>query len=241
MSTYRVCGLDLGKSIDFTALTLLQWSEWQPGAPPIVYNVPALRRWPLGTSYVELSAWMVKFFRSFTPSPIEPLPLFVVDETGVGVAVVEMIREALIDAKLFPRMVAVTITGGSQANNFASGRWRVAKKQLASTLVKLFQSHRIAISNKLPEAATLVKEAQNFSVKITPAGNETFESWREGTHDDLVLSLALACWAAENIGLGGEIQTSGNREKEMGITPLGVIPGEEASMDRESRPWYEKL
>jgi hypothetical protein len=51
--------------------------------------------------------------------------------------------------------------------------------------------------------ACLSREAQNFTVKVTPAGNETFESWRESEHDDLVLALALACWAAEwGIGRG---------------------------------------
>jgi hypothetical protein len=35
-----------------------------------------------------------------------------------------------------------------------------------------------------------------FQVKITAAGNETFESWRERDHDDMVLAVVLACWAA---------------------------------------------
>jgi hypothetical protein len=35
------------------------------------------------------------------------------------------------------------------------------------------------------------------SIRITPEGNETMESWRESEHDDLVLALALACWTAE--------------------------------------------
>jgi hypothetical protein len=34
-------------------------------------------------------------------------------------------------------------------------------------------------------------------VKITEELNETFESWRERDHDDLVLAVALAAWAAE--------------------------------------------
>jgi hypothetical protein len=29
------------------------------------------------------------------------------------------------------------------------------------------------------------------------AGNETFESWRERDHDDLVFAVALACWWAD--------------------------------------------
>ena len=72
----------------------------------------------------------------------------------------------------------------------------MAKKQLASVLVTLFTGHRLHTA-EVPERAVLIKEAQAFSVKITPEGNETFESWREAEHDDLVLSLALACWAAE--------------------------------------------
>jgi hypothetical protein len=42
-----------------------------------------------------------------------------------------------------------------------------------------------------------VKELQTFSVKITPAGNETFEAWRERDHDDMVLALGFACWVGE--------------------------------------------
>ena len=42
-----------------------------------------------------------------------------------------------------------------------------------------------------------MKELQNFQVKITLSANETFGSWREGIHDDLVLAVSLAAWWAE--------------------------------------------
>lgn len=29
-------------------------------------------------------------------------------------------------------------------------------------------------------------------------GHDSYEAWRDGDHDDLVLSLAMACWFAEN-------------------------------------------
>ena len=45
---------------------------------------------------------------------------------------------------------------------------------------------------------TLIQELSNFKVKITTKGNDTYEAWREGQHDDLVLSVALACWYGEN-------------------------------------------
>jgi hypothetical protein len=37
----------------------------------------------------------------------------------------------------------------------------------------------------------------NFRVKITTNANDTYEAWREGQHDDLVLGLSMACWYAE--------------------------------------------
>ena len=42
----------------------------------------------------------------------------------------------------------------------------------------------------------LVREMENFQVKVTDSGNEQFGAWREGEHDDLLLATALACWAA---------------------------------------------
>ncbi len=216
--TRRFLGLDLGKAIDFTALVLLEWT-WPPAPEPPppsagpvrrargpVYDVRALRRWPLGTSYMEICDWLVNLYRSFAAGPLGPRPVLppvlIVDETGVGAAVVEMIAGALRAARVPGGHVAVTITGGAAVSQVPGvcGHFRVAKKVLASVLVTLFGGHRLRIA-ELPETAVLVREAQNFSVRITPAGNETYETWRESEHDDLVLALALACWAAE-YGIG---------------------------------------
>jgi hypothetical protein len=203
--TYRVLGLDLGKAVDYTALIVLEWT-WPP--PPVAlptrppparptYYVPALRRWPLGTSYVDIARWLVRFYQSPEVGRWGLPPVLVVDETGVGAPVVDMLREKLGGSKVPGGLAGVTITGGSQVSLVAEGRWRVAKIQLASVLVRLIQDRRLQLAD-LPETAVLLREAQTFSVKITPAGNETFESWREADHDDLVFALGLACWAAEN-------------------------------------------
>jgi hypothetical protein len=49
----------------------------------------------------------------------------------------------------------------------------------------------------LEQARDLLRELETFKVKVTESLNETFESWRERDHDDLVLALALAAWTAE--------------------------------------------
>jgi hypothetical protein len=38
----------------------------------------------------------------------------------------------------------------------------------------------------------------NFKLKINiTTGHDSYEAWREGEHDDLVLAAALAVWAAD--------------------------------------------
>ena len=64
----------------------------------------------------------------------------------------------------------------------------------------LLQSGRLRIARELEHAETLQKELAAFRVKVTAAGNETFEARRERDHDDLVLAVALAAWLGERQG-----------------------------------------
>jgi hypothetical protein len=44
-------------------------------------------------------------------------------------------------------------------------------------------------------------ELLNFRVKINLAsGHDSYEAWREGDHDDLVLAAAMAVWSARAPG-----------------------------------------
>jgi hypothetical protein len=91
----------------------------------------------------------------------------------------------------------VTITGGHAVTVSEDGSYHVPKKELVTCLQVVLQGRRLQIVRSLPEAAALVRELQQFQVKITAAAHETFGVWREGQHDDLVLAVALACWWAE--------------------------------------------
>jgi hypothetical protein len=60
------------------------------------------------------------------------------------------------------------------------------------------RSGQLKIADALPLKDTLVKELLNFRVKINiSTAHDSYEAWREGDHDDLVLCVALACWAGE--------------------------------------------
>jgi hypothetical protein len=56
----------------------------------------------------------------------------------------------------------------------------------------------LKVAGGLKLAPVLVEELLNFKVKINvKTAHDSYEAWREGIHDDLVLAVALACWYAE--------------------------------------------
>src|SRR5262249_1966709 len=100
----NVIGLDLGQQSDYSALALVRygWTQPSPKGPQFVgwlppskrqYEIPTLKRWPLGTPYVQIVKSLIDFAKQpvFNGSP----PLVVVDATGVGHAVYEMFFESL--------------------------------------------------------------------------------------------------------------------------------------------------
>jgi hypothetical protein len=73
----------------------------------------------------------------------------------------------------------------------------VPKRELVSVAQVALQTGRLKIAASLAEAATLTNELMNFKVKISlETAHDSYGAWREGTHDDLVLALAL--WVGAN-------------------------------------------
>ena len=177
-------GLDLGQARDFTAITVLERSGMS-------YDVRHIERPKLHTSYPDIVKRVVEMFR--TPALVGNVDL-IVDATGVGRPVVDMLK----DAELFP-LHAVTITAGqTEAYRSETGGWMVPKRVLVSRMQVLFQEKRIRIARSIPEAQNLVRELENFKVKLSAAGHDSYEAaWREGAHDDMVLAIALAAWWGE--------------------------------------------
>ena len=98
----------------------------------------------------------------------------------------------------------VTITAGAEARR--DGRdWLTPKRDLVGAVSVGLQSGRLKIAPGLPEAATLAEELRNFRVKIGASGHDSYGAggdaleWRDRPHDDLVLAVAIAVWAAEHI------------------------------------------
>jgi hypothetical protein len=66
------------------------------------------------------------------------------------------------------------------------------------TLAGLLESGRLQIASDIPNASELIRELLGFQVRINQrTKRETYQAGKHGTHDDLVLALALGCWYAE--------------------------------------------
>lgn len=136
-----------------------------------------------------------------------------IDETGVGKPVIDMFWEK----GLTP--FGITITGVGQATNKAKKvlkengmfitpsvrdqyTWSIPKRDLVADISICLQNHILKIASSLPEHKTLINELMNFKVTISQKGHDSYEAWREGIHDDMVLATALALWTAIHIGGG---------------------------------------
>ena len=77
-------------------------------------------------------------------------------------------------------------------------RARVPKRDLISTMQIAAQNDRLKIAQGLKFGPVLAEELQSFKVKIDPrTAHDSYGSWREGEHDDLILATAIALWLAE--------------------------------------------
>lgn len=188
-----VIGQDLGQAADYTATSAVEITTNQvdvdnKGTPifDTYFDVRHLERFELNTSYPAIVTKTVKMLN--TPQ-LAGNYHFVPDATGVGRPVVDLYRAEHI------HMTPVVITFSGDAHiDMDTGYWHVAKKELISNLQVLFGNKRLRFANGLPDKDVVVKELMNFKIKITSKANDTYEAWREGDHDDLVLSIALACW-----------------------------------------------
>ncbi len=185
-------GLDLGQAQDYTALAILERHDatptpHTPTAAPVVFQCRYLERVQLGTPYPAI----VERVQTLLSTPaLRGHTRLVVDATGVGRPVIDLLRAA----NLAP--VPVMITGGDTESQ-EGGYWRVPKRDLISRLQVLLQEKAITFAEGMPHVHMLVQELLNFQVKITTSAHDTYGAWREGTHDDLVLAVALAAWAGK--------------------------------------------
>jgi len=173
--------VDLGQANDYTAFTVIERINRE-------FHLRHIERPELGTPYPTI----INRLKALVESPqITMRPTVVIDITGVGRPVWDLMNNARIMATL----TGISITGGNTVTKDGSIS-NVPKRDLISALQVAFQNGELKIARGLPEADTLVRELTNFKVKINVNGHDQYEAWREGIHDDIVLSAAMGVWTA---------------------------------------------
>lgn len=203
-----IAGLDLGRMINPAALVIVEKSTL--AARP-VYSVCHIERYPLGTDYCQYVAGrpgIVEMVRDLFRKPPLPGSVLGIDETGVGVAIVNLFRAASLACWMRP----ITSTSGHDPKLMPDGSIHVPKKDLVAAVNIVLQSRRLGIT-ELPAhdpprgqsgplrgelSRQLAKELQAYRVSLTKAKQptETFAA-ESGAYDDLVSALSIALWLGE--------------------------------------------
>jgi hypothetical protein len=188
-------GLDLGKSGDPAALAIVEEVvRTYEGRDRLSgerretreLNCRHLQRWPLGTAYFSVADDVCKLERR---PPLSSQARLLVDATGVGRPVIEILRKR----GLLCPLSAVTLHGGACVTG-GDAEIGLPKRDLVASLIVAIEDGSLHIAPALPEAAQLRKELVGFRQKVTGKGNASYEAMSEAVHDDLVNALGLAVW-----------------------------------------------
>jgi hypothetical protein len=153
-----ILGCDLGQANDYTALCLVQ-----RGATGC--NVRFLSR-TRGKTYPQIArdlSWLVQ------RPELEARTQLVVDATGVGRAVTDMLHSTRLDP------VRITITSGFKAVG-TRGAYKVPKQDLISGLVVALQTDRLKIASEIKHADELRHELGNFKMFSSDTGYASYEA-----------------------------------------------------------------
>jgi hypothetical protein len=186
-----------------------------PVGGDIHYTIRFVERMPLNTPYPKVADRLAEVYNGLVVAgrPTEaPHPLLreryakhstgrhihavLVDATGVGTPVVDLLREKNIQP-----LTPVYLTGGEKATH-DNGELRLAKGLLVSRLQVLLQQRRIHLPDTA-EARALTEELLNYEIRMTESANLQTGVFKTGKHDDLATALGLACWDDDQRGTFG--------------------------------------
>ena len=193
-------GLDLGQRQDPAALAILERTQqFSPIRNPVTLEFPSrilftlrhAERFHLGLPYITIVHRIGHLVRDLTGSicggwPVSsghlcnPYKTLVVDASGVGAPVVEMLRKADFGITIVP----ILITSGQEAHPGPDKTFYVPRRDLITRLRIVLERQALRIPAQINDRETLTTELLNLSDR---SGSK---------HDDLAIATALALYQA---------------------------------------------
>lgn len=213
MTDYLI-GADLGRQHDPAAFAVLERSH---NDAQDYFDVLGVYQLPLRTSYPEV----IRFLAAMAAHPdLVGKVQVVVDATGVGLAVMDMVLDS--PSGLAELAWFITITGGDRKFSQDGCHFKVPKKDLVGALQLVLQERRVRMDPGNEGATVLRKELYAFTMTRTFSGQITFEAESKRDHDDMVIALMLPVWLANRVPLGW---TSNDRPLDWGNLPCKLADG----------------
>jgi hypothetical protein len=203
---YVVLGLDLGQRRDPSALAVVEavaeptgravhvghiagWGTCDRCRPEMqdTFYVRSVGRLALGLRYPVIGERVAEVVFELNRRGVTPYLL--ADSTGVGVAGLDIVRAALVDADVL--ISAVTFTGGDKLRgNLGSPEISMPKAVLVSRLQALLQTGRVRMPDNSRTRA-LAEELARYEVRISDAAHLQAGAFG-AAHDDLATALGLS-------------------------------------------------
>ena len=193
-------GWDIGQSTDPSAVAVVRHvvtplDEWVPNAKAELWRQSKeerflcqwLERLPLQMPYPQQVQHISNLL---SRDPLKGAKL-ALDFTGCGRPVADYAYRAGL------RPMNILITAGSETTSIGGDTWHVPKQTLISQLETRLHCGELKIAEALQESEALKNELKDFARKVSESGRVTFNA-RSGSHDDLVLALAITLFAALN-------------------------------------------
>lgn len=202
-------GCDIGKMSDPSAIVATEEVRRERIAHFLVRHIERL---PLGTSYPgvadrvaevmaglraideqrrwdapprEAPARRGRWGGAYMPGPGAGFGIeLIVDGTGVGLPVVDLLREKGL------RPTVAIFTGSERLTVHPDDAITIGKAWMVARLQTLLQAGRLHLPDTA-EAAILARELQDYRIDISNSGHASFNA-RSGQHDDLVVALGLS-------------------------------------------------
>ncbi|MEI7827661.1 MAG: hypothetical protein WCI87_07715 [Euryarchaeota archaeon] len=188
------CGVDLGKRRDPSTVAVLEQRKAPSGRAH--YYVKHLKRFALKMLYTDIATTLKKMDAQLQTHAAKKgkkaVITWVLDCGGVGEGVAEMVEKAMPGAQI----IKVYLTGGVNPT-IDRREVHLPKAQMVSTLVALFDGHFLHLTKRSQEIEAIKEELQNYELRVSDEGRDSFGAFKTGQFDDLVTALALACWAGQ--------------------------------------------
>jgi hypothetical protein len=182
-----VVGIDLGASQDYTVISIATRAHSERGRVCLFGHIECLpQNMPFERQCDEISSLLRR------PMIHGRIDSVAADFTGIGAPVWEMLQR-----RQLPNLKGVLITGGQPGSATQRGNiHHVPKIDLIDGFRTLGNTGRLFVHPGLKNAKKFEAELQDFRVEYTETGYMKMNAV-SGSHDDIVMSVAIAAYTAE--------------------------------------------